>query len=336
MPDQITIVLPIRNEAGSIRSCLDAILAQDYAGPMEILVADGMSTDGTRDILAEYQRSFANIRIIDNPGKIVPTGINAAIRHAIGDIVIRIDGHTLIAPDYITCCVETLQRTNADNVGGRMTAVGESNFGSSVALATSTPFGIGNSIFHYANLEQETDSVYMGAWPIAVFEKIGLFDEELVRDQDDEFNYRLRENGGMIYLNPAIQSVYTTRSNLKSLWRQYFQYGLWKVRVLQKHPGQMSLRQFVPPTFVLGLVVSLLLTLTTAWGKWPLLLSAGSYLLANLFASLLTAARNGWKCGFNLPIVFMTIHVSYGLGFLVGLFKFWNRWGDKIGKVPAL
>ena len=145
-----------------------------------------------------------NIKIIDNPGLIVPTGFNAAIRAANGEILIRIDGHTTIAPDYVSQCVETLQRTGADNVGGRMNANGTTPFGRTVALSTSSPFGVGGARFHYSDQEEWVDTVYMGAWPSRVFEQIGGFDEELVRDQDDEFNYRLRENGGRILLNPKI------------------------------------------------------------------------------------------------------------------------------------
>jgi len=158
----------------------------------------------------------------------------------------------------------------------------------------------------------------------------------LVRDQDDEFNYRLREHGGKIVLNPEIRSIYSTRSTPKSLWKQYFQYGFYKVRVLQKHPRQMSLRQFVPPAFVLGLAASLLLTLFTNRGFWMLLMVAGSYLLANLAASINIAAKKGWRNLLLLPVAFAIIHISYGLGFLSGLVKFWNRWGDKIGKVAEL
>lgn len=331
----ISILLPIRNEANFILQSLDAILAQDFSpDQIEILVADGLSTDGTREIIKEYQQLYSNIYLVDNPGKIVPTGINAALRKAKGDVVIRVDGHTLIAVDYVSKCVDTLKRTKADNVGGCMTADGTTAFGQTVALATSTPFGIGNSQFHYANAEVEADSVYMGTWPREVFTRIGLFDEELVRDQDDEFNYRLRENGGKIVLNPEIKSVYSARSTPQSLWKQYFQYGFWKVRVLQKHPRQMSLRQFVPPAFVLSLIGSTLLAIFTPWGKWLLLLAAGSYLLANLAATFVTTSKKGRQHLLLLPTAFAIIHVSYGLGFLIGLFKFWNRWGDKIGKVP--
>lgn len=339
----VSIILPIRNESAYIERGLLSLLAQDYpADHMEILIADGMSTDNTRLLIRDFSALHPQlqIHILDNPGKIVPTGINIALRQAKGEIIIRVDGHTLIAPDYIRQCVETLQRTNADNVGGKMNAIGSNTFGEAVALATSTPFGIGGGRFHYSDQEEWVDTVYMGAWPRRVFEKIGLFDEELVRDQDDEFNYRLRAQGGRILLSPAIRSEYTVRSTPVALWRQYYQYGYWKVRVLQKHPRQMSLRQFVPPAFVLSLIVSALFALLFIIHHLSFILLLASfipalYLIANLGASLWTASRRDWHSLPLLPIIFSILHISYGLGFLVGLVKFSNRWGDKIGKVPG-
>jgi len=314
---------------------MDSILRQDYPGPIEILVADGMSTDGTREMITGYQANQRNIQLIDNPGKIVPTGLNAALKLAQGDIIIRVDGHTIIAPDYVRRCAETLLSCTADNVGGRMNARGEGIFGETVAIATSSPFGVGGARFHYSEQREWVDTVYMGAWRREAFEKIGLFDEELVRDQDDEFNYRLREHGGTILLDPKIKSVYTNRSSPRALWKQYFQYGFYKIRVLQKHPRQMSLRQFIPPLFVTALIFSLILSLFTPGGWIALLLVGGSYLLANLTTSLITAARKGWRHIIVLPLTFAILHLSYGLGFLNGLLHFWNRWNDKTGKVPA-
>jgi len=331
----ISIILPIRNEENAIRGCLEAIINQDFSlDQIEVLIADGMSIDTTRRIVKQYQDLYPQISLVDNPSKIVSTGMNRAIRISRGDFIFRVDGHTILSPKYIKTCHETLMRTNADNVGGGMSASGNTIFGTAISIATSVPFGIGNSKFHYSNLEEEVDTVYMGAWPIDVFRRIGLFDEELVRDQDDEFNYRIRENGGKIILNPKIKSVYYTRSSPLSLWKQYFQYGFYKVRVLQKHPRQMSVRQFVPPVFVLSLLLAILLTVILPWGWVLLAMITGSYLTANLAASLVTAAQKGWKHLWLLPVTFAILHLSYGLGFLCGLVKFWNRWGDKIGKVP--
>ena len=331
----VSILMPIRNEKENIEATLLAVLAQDYPRErMEIIVVDGLSTDNTREIVGKFRDKHGNIRLLDNPGKIVPKGMNIALKKAKGDVIIRVDGHTIITPDYVKLCIETIKRTNADNVGGCMTAKGESPFGDAVAIATSTKFGIGNSKFHYSVIEEEVDTVYMGAWKKEVFQQIGFFDEELIRDQDDEFNYRIKKSGGVIILNPEIKSVYTTRNTPFSLWKQYFQYGFYKVRVLQKHPGQMSIRQFVPPLFVLSLAFSMIFSLITKWG-WIVFASiVGLYTIANLCASILAAAGKSWKHLLRLPITYAIIHLSYGSGFLLGLFKFWNRWGDKNGCVP--
>ena len=332
----VSVLLPIRNESGCIEDCLGAILAQDYdPDRMEILIADGMSTDTTRLRIDAFSTSHpqAKIRILDNPGKIVPTGLNIALQHARGEVIIRVDGHTIIATDYVRQCVEVLRTSGADNVGGRMDAIGINRFGSAVALATSTPFGIGGGRFHFSEKEEWVDTVYMGAWPRRVFDKIGLFDEELVRDQDDEFNYRLREGGGKILLSPKIRSEYTVRDIPRSLWWQYYQYGFWKVRVLQKHPLQMSVRQYVPFVFVLLVFFSSVLVMSPALRLWSLFVPL-LYAVTNLAASTTTVTKKGWEHLPFLPLVYAILHVSYGLGFLRGLLKFWNRWNDKIGKVP--
>jgi glycosyltransferase involved in cell wall biosynthesis len=325
----VSVVVPMRNEARFIRHTLGSALAQDYpAERFEVLVSDGRSTDDTRQIIAELQAAHPNLHLIDNPGKIVATGLNAAIAQARGDVIVRVDGHTIIANDYVRQCVAALQRSGADNVGGRMVAVAEGWFGKAVARATSSPFGVGGARFHYSEREEYVDTVYLGAWWRETFDRIGLFDEEQVRDQDDEFNYRLRAKGGKILLSPAIRSQYYNRSTPRSLARQYFQYGYWKVRVLQKHPRQMRPRQFVPPAFVAALLISLFLLPFTPLSWWLLLGFLGSYAATNLGASAWVARNEGWRPFPLLPVAFATVHVSYGLGFLLGLVKFWNRWRE--------
>jgi GT2 family glycosyltransferase len=293
-----------------------------------------MSDDGTREIVRSLAAAHSNLKLIDNPGRIVPTGLNAALRVAQGEVIIRVDGHTLVAPDYARQCVAALQRLHADNAGGRMNSIGQGAFGEAVALATSSPFGVGGARFHYSDQEEWVDTVYMGAWPRRVFDEIGLFDEEMVRNQDDEFNYRLLKHGGKILLSPTIKSLYTVRGSPTRLWKQYFQYGYWKVRVLQKHPHQMRLRQFVPPTFVISLLAALILALFTTVGCWLLAGITAAYLAANLSTSLVTTAQRGWKHLLFLPLAYAILHLSYGLGFLAGLVKFANRWGDQPGTIP--
>ncbi|QRM27240.1 glycosyltransferase family 2 protein [Microvirga sp. VF16] len=331
-PVYVSIVMPIRNEAKFIERSLRTILSQDYPhNLLEVLIADGMSTDDTRQIIARIVASWPSIevRIIDNPDLIVSTGLNLALKQARGDVIIRVDGHTFIEPDHVRQCVSALQKSGADHVGGRMVTVSEGRFGEAVSLATSSGFGVGHGRFSSSEREEWTDTVSMGAWPRQIFERIGLFDEEQIRNQDDEINYRLLEMGGKILISPNIKSSYYNRSTPRSLWRQYYQYGYWKIRVMQKHPSQMRLRQFIPPLFMASLILALFLAPFSTYGRWGVLLIAGSYIGANFVASVLTVRRADWHLIPRVALAFVILHFSYGLGFLVGLAKFWNRWHHK-------
>lgn len=332
----VTIIMPVRQEAAFIRRSLGAVLAQDYpSDKLEILVADGRSTDGTREIVEGLVARHPHLRLIDNPGLIVPTGLNAALHQARGEIIMRVDGHTELAPSYVRECVAALRRSGADNVGGPVTAAGEGAFGEAVALATSTPFGVGNARHHYADREEWVDTVFMGAWSRSIFARIGLFDEEASRNEDDEFNYRLREHGGRIWLSPRIRSLYFPRSTAGALWRQYFQYGCWKVWVMQKHPRQMRPRQFVPAAFVVATASGVLLAPFWGWGQALLALLTGSYALGNLAASIATARHHGWRHLWRLPLIFAILHMSYGCGFLMGVIKFYDRWSLALKKIST-
>lgn len=326
----VSVIMPVRNEAACIAESVGAVLSQDYPSEcMEVIVADGMSTDNTRDILGQLQTRHSNLRLVDNPGGIVPTGFNEALAHAGGELIIRVDGHTIIAPDYVRKCVEVLDTSGADNVGGRMEPISAGLIGQAVALATSSPFGVGGARFHYSNLEEWVDTVYLGAWRRDVFQRIGKFDEEMVRNQDDEFNYRLRSSGGKILLSPRIKSRYYNRSTLRSLWLQYFKYGYWKVRVMQKHPAQMRLRHFIPPAFVFGVMAMLLTSLISKAGGRALLVLVLAYLTATLGASFAAAIKKRPRLIPILLVIYPTLHVSYGAGFLAGLVRFRNRWRDQ-------
>ena len=332
----ISIIIPVRNEKRYIGRCLDAVLIQDYSSDeFEILVVDGISDDGTGEIVANYQQDHPNIKLISNNGRIVPVGMNLALREAVGDIIIRVDGHCIIEPDYVSNCVRHLQEDGVDGVGGPMHTIGEDFTSEVIALAMSSKFGVGNSSFRTETGQTKlADTVPFPAYTREIIQKVGLYDEELVRNQDDEYNYRIREAGGKILLAEDVRSTYFSRGSFAKLWNQYFQYGYWKVRVLQKHPKQMSLRQFVPPLFVLSITTSILLTAFVRWGWVPLVFVLGTYLAANFIFSLSIASKKGWNfLGLLIP-AFAIIHTSYGLGFLVGLLKFANRWHDKTGKVP--
>lgn len=334
----VSIILPIRNEVQYIQRSLDAVLRQDYPpNHIEVLVADGMSDDGTRDIVLRCQEKMPNLRLIDNLGKIVPIGMNTALRQARGEIIIRVDGHCEIASDYTRKCVNHLLEDSVDGAGGSMQTIGETPLSETIAVCMSSSFGVGGSAFRtITGISMIVDTIPFPAYTKKIIEKVGLYDEELVRNQDDEYNYRIRDHGGKLLLADDIRSKYYSRGTLSGLWKQYFQYGFWKVRVMQKHPKQMRLRQFVPPVFAAALIFSSLFTLIFAWGWMLLALIVGSYFVANLTASIITTINKEWKHFPLLPLTFAILHLSYGLGFLIGLVKFANRWRDKIGRVPVL
>jgi succinoglycan biosynthesis protein ExoA len=294
---------------------------------MEIIVADGMSSDATRSIVESFRERHNNVRLIDNPGMIVPTGMNLAIENAQGEIIVRVDGHCEIASDYVRCCVAHLQNGEGDGVGGPLETVGETFCARVIALAMSTPFGVGGSSFRTVRDQTMlTDTVAFPAYTRSVINRAGPYDEELVRNQDDEYNYRLRKLGARILLAADIRCKYHSRGSLASLWRQYFQYGYWKVRVMQKHPRQMKLRQFTPALFVFALAASLLASFTFAAARWMSVLLLGSYIVANAVATILTARRAGARMLLLLPAAFSVLHFAYGLGFIFGLIRFWSRW----------
>lgn len=312
--------MPIRNEAKYIERSLGAVLRQDYpANRLEVLVVDGRSSDATREIVSRLAGRYANVRLLDNPRQIQAAALNVGIRAARGEIIVRVDGHTFIEPDYVSACVRHLLAGDADNVGGMMRARGDTVVGQAVALATTSPFGIGGSKFHYTDQVHTVDTVYLGAYWRKTLLEIGLFDEEFVINQDYELNVRLREAGGRILLSPAVKSVYIPRDSLRGLWRQYFRYGRWKTRTLRKHPGSLQWRQLAAPLFVAALLVNGLLGLLAKPFRWLFGAVVGSYLLANLVASTISARRGGWKYLPLLPLVFAAVHVAWGIGFWVGL-----------------
>ena len=331
---RVSIVVPMRNEMAWIDRCLGAILAQDYPRDrMELVVVDGMSDDGSYEHLSRLAASEPRLRVLRNPRKIVPSSLNLAIREARGDVIVRVDAHTEIAPDYVRVGAEVLARTGADNVGGPMVKIGGGLVGDAIAGAMSSRFGIG-SYFQFGTAEREADTVYMGMWPRQVFEKVGLFDEELVRNQDDELSYRIRKAGGRIIVSPAMRSRYQNRQSWRKLVRQFYEYGLWKTRVLQKHPRQMSVRHYVPPGFdaavLAGLASGLLFGAT---GPVVSVAALGVYAAAMALVAI-REARAGARARYWLALVL--IHHAWALGFLTGMVRFAPRWLQSEPPVPRL
>lgn len=317
----VSALIPIRNEERHIARCLDSILAGDYpTDRLEVLVIDGMSTDRSRSVVLEYSKRYPRLRLLENPRRIIPTALNIGIAEARGQVIIRMDAHATYAPDYVRQCVTLLQTTGAANVGGVLAAVGTDYASNAVAVATTSPFGIGDARYRYASREEWADTAFLGAWYKQTLEELGGFNEGWTVNQDYELNYRLRRAGGKILLSPRIRCEYYVRSSLRLLAHQYFRYGLWRVKTLIAHPDSLRWRQLPPPALVLVALLSLvILPVNRMLG----LAAPALYLAASLLASIWAASRRGWKYLPLLPFLFATIHLSWGTGFLAGLF----RWG---------
>ncbi len=321
--------MPVRNEESFIERSVGSVLIQDYPhAQLEIVIADGESTDGTLDLIEKLAgETDIPIKIVQNPKRIAPAALNLAIAAARGEVIVRIDGHCEIDKDYVSNCVELLTSGKADGVGGPIETIGGGLQAEAIALAMSSKFGVGGSAFRtLKDREMYTDTVAFPGYTRDIIERAGPFNEELVRNQDDEYNFRIRKLGGRILLSPRIRSKYYSRSTLRSLWSQYFQYGYWKVRVLQMHPAQMSVRQFVPFLFVVSLTILSISSIFLVASRWILGAAVVSYVTANLLASFSAAGRRIQVVPY-LILSFCILHVSYGLGSVAGLFVFRNRWG---------
>ena len=319
----VSVILPCRNEAGYIEDCLQSILTQDVPDvELEIIVADGVSIDGTREYLQRISAENPRVRFLNNPGRIVSTGLNTALREARGEVVVRMDAHTVYAPDYIKQCLAVLRETGADNVGGPMRTTAASYKERAIRAVFHSPFAVGGARSHKADHEGYVDTVIYGCWKRITFERVGNFDEELVRNQDDEHNLRILRSGGKVYQSPRIRSWYHVRDSFTALWKQYMQYGYWKVLVIKKHRLPASIRHVIPAAFV-AVLGSLLLT---GWFWRPALAAAialaGLYFLAVLLASFVTACRTEMKLFPVLPVAFGCFHLGYGYGFLRGFVDF--------------
>jgi succinoglycan biosynthesis protein ExoA len=324
----VSLIMPIRNEADFIEHSLGAVLAQDYPSDrLEVLVVDGMSDDGTRSIVQRMLAGRPHACLLDNAQRIVSAAMNIGLAKAQGELIVLVGGHAVIAADYTSQCVHLLRETGADCVGGSIRTVAVTPAADSIALAMESPFGVGGVRFRTSHHKaQWVDTLAFGAYRREVFDRIGTFDEELVRNQDDEFNYRLRAAGGRIWLDPRIHSTYYARSTPRALWRQYVQYGFWKVRVFQKVPGSAQLRHWIPPLFVLAVVGGLPLALLAPVLRPIYLAGLALYLLVNLAVSIRLAAREGWQHLLRLPVTFVILHAAYGLGYWAGLLRFGPPW----------
>jgi len=313
----VSIIIPCRNEEKYIAKCLDSIVSQDYPKEnLEVLVVDGMSEDKTKEIVKEYSKRYPFIKFLENPNKFTSFALNIGIKKAKGEIIVRMDAHAGYEKDYISKCVRYLKEYNADNIGGTMKTLARENtiVAKAIALCLSHPFGVGGSQFRIgANKPKWVDTVFNGCYKKEVFDKIGLFNENLIRSQDMEFNLRLKKAGGRILLHPAIVSYYYPKSNLKDFFLHNIQDGIWAILPLKFVKIPLKLRHYVPLVFVLTLPLSV----------WP-------YILLSLFFSAKTAFREkDFRLFFMMPLVFAARHIGYGLGSIIGLIKLLNSNGEQ-------
>lgn len=302
---------------------------------VEILAVDGMSTDGTREVLESYAAADVRIRVLDNPGRIVPTALNIGIAHAQGEYIVRIDAHAEYPSDYLLRCLELLRSTGAVNAGGRVVTVpnGEGPWARAVASVTSHPFGVGGSAFRTAERPGFVDTVPFGTFRRSLFGELGGFDERLTRNQDNEFNSRIIHSGGRIAFDPGIRVIYKNQATLSGLIRQAYHTGMWNVYTLRLHPYTFALRRFVPAGFVAFLACAPFTALVSGWGR-------GSLLVLALYAlACLVASGRGRRFGtpdLKTAAAFACYHGAYGLGEWAGLWNLMtNRWLAQLGRPLA-
>ena len=349
----VSVVLPARNAARHLPATLAALLAGDYpAERMEVLVVDGASTDDTAAVVDAFAARDGRVRRLANAAGTTPAGLNVGLRAARGQVIVRLDAHARPAPDYVAACVAALARTGADVVGGPMVGVGETPFGAAVAVATAVPFGAGNAAFRVGG-EGPVDTVYLGAWQREVFQRVGLFDERLERNQDYELCERIRRAGGVVWLDPAIRTVTVTRATPVALARQYFGYGRGRAATSLRHPGSLRPRQLVPAAFVAALAA---LAAAAPWSRRARPLLGGVlvlYLAADTWAagwasgqasdrSLAVADQHGLPPATagrpvitatlastaRLLVAFPVMHLAWGVGFWAGLARAASRRHD--------
>jgi len=308
----VSIIIPTLNEAKNISRVLDSLMDDFVRNEAEILFADAESTDGTRDIISGLSRNNSSIRLIDNPEKYQVFGLNRAIREARGRYIVRADAHSLYPPGYVRRCVELLKETGAWNVGGVMAPRGDTFFQSAVALAMRHPIGVGDARFHLGNFSGYVDTVYLGAFPKEVFDRIGLFDPNNITNEDGELNLRILKAGGTIYLDGSLEVIYTPRNSLAALARQYFRYGRGRCYTTLKHKRMTSWRQAAPVLLVAGLTASL-----AAGIIFPLffLIPAAYWMILTLIG-ILSRTGKSLRLRLILGTIFAVMHTCWGSGFI--------------------
>ncbi len=324
MPDQpsISVIIPCYNEEATIRKLLEALRSQTYPlTKMEVVISDGFSTDHTRDVIAEFQKEHADltVRVVDNEAKTIPAGVNQAIRESRGEILVRLDAHSMPIPEYVERCVDAHLTGKGDNVGGvwDIQPGADTWVAKSISFAAAHPLGVGDAMYRLNAKAGAVDTVPFGSFRRALIERIGAFDETLLSNEDYEFNTRVRESGGVVWLDPAIRSVYFSRSTLKKLAEQYWRYGFWKLKMLKRYPHTLRWRQALPPAFVFILAALIVLSLGLRIAQVLLVLQLFVYFFILGLAGIQLAIKT--RKGFliwGLPLAIATMHITWGAGFL--------------------
>lgn len=330
----VSVVVPVFNEESHIVACVESLLSQDYPfSSMEWIFVDGGSTDATVTLLEGFRAENPELIFLrSNPRKTVPYAMNIGIREARGEYIVRIDAHAEYACDYISCCIKTLGETGADNVGGVAVTKGAGFVGDSVAKMLSSKFGVGNSSFRTNGKDGYVDTVPFGAFRRDVFEKWGLYDERLTRNQDNELNYRIRSHGGKIYLSNRIKLSYYCRDSVAGILRMALQNGEWNVVTMRLCPGSMSARHFIPLAFVVSvLVLGALAAFVPACGALLLLELTAYFVLDAVFS---VSNATGFKQAIFLFVLYPMFHVSYGIGSFRGLIRIAGK--DFVGRQPSV
>lgn len=324
MPPRVSIIIPCYNEQATIRQLLEAIYQQTYPrGETEVVIADGQSEDGTHNEIAGFQGEHTDldVRIIENEARSIPSALNCGIQAARGEIIIRMDAHSRPYPNYVERSVSALDLNKGENVGGvwEIKPGGESWVARSIAVAAAHPLGVGDAGYRIGAQASAVDTVPFGAFHRSLVDKIGLFDESLLSNEDYEFNARIRQSGGRVWLDPEIVTVYYARSTLRELARQYWRYGYWKFRMLRRYPDTLRWRQGLPPLFVASLI-GLALFFWLPFAGWALALETSIYGTVLLLAGLRSALRQRKKYLFiGLPLSIAAMHLAWGGGFLWSL-----------------
>jgi succinoglycan biosynthesis protein ExoA len=318
---EVSIIIPCLNEEKTILGLLEAVLHQTYAyTKLEVIIADGLSEDNTRLKIAEFQVQHPDlpILVLDNAVRRIPTGLNLAIRAANAPIICRMDAHAIPAADYIERSVDALTSGLGDNVGGVIDVKpgADTVIAKAISVATAHPLGVGDAKYRWTTKAGEADTVAFGTYYKSKVEEIGYYNEELRVNEDYEFNSRLRASGGKIWIDPLIRAVYYSRSTLKTLAKQYFTYGFWKLRMLRRNPETLRWRQALPPLFVLGILVLLLFSAFMMWARVFLMFYLGVYLLILIAASVKVAFnKSDLRLVFGIPLAIMDMHFCWGAGF---------------------